>query len=175
VKSTKELELLIPVPSKSHYLVGYSDSTWAHTREKFRSQGGWIVGIQAVSSDGKLEFSPLSWASRTQRRVAKSSTTAEALSLLDMVDAMLCIQEGMADMGISKRAVAKIDSKDSSDLLKAGTYINPKDKSLILTVHVLREYIDNGRIELVKIPREVNYADELVKPTKGSLLRSLYR
>jgi len=175
VVSTKELELVIPPPSKGHYLVGYSDSTWAHMREKYRSQSGWIIGIEGIDVSGKLVFSPIHWASRTQRRVAKSSTTAEALSLLDMVEAMMYMQEGMRDMGISLRVVAKVDSKDSSDLLRAGTYVNPRDKSLILTVHVLREYINSGRVELVKIPREVNYADELVKPTKGTLIRSLFK
>jgi len=34
--------------------------------------------------------------------------------------------------------------------------------------------VSAGKVEVSKVSRELNYADELVKPTYGKILRSLY-
>jgi len=152
-------------------LVGYSDSTWANARDNFRSVSGWIVGV--INPTGK--FNPVAWASKVQSRVAKSSNAAELLSAVDMSDVLMHVQGLFTEMGMRlKLPQARTDSNGVVGLCKPDSCVNPKDKSLICNVHVMRDRTREGSFEVVKVDRSVNFADELCKPTRCDMLRSLF-
>jgi len=46
---------------------------------------------------------------------------------------------------------------------------------MLVSVSMLREYVNDNKLEVRKWPRDRKLADELVKPTKCELLQSLFR
>jgi len=172
---TRHYMLLLHPPHETDRMIGYSDSTWASQREGLKSQGGHLIGIEA-DIDGKTEFSPIAWVSKTQKRTARSSMNAEMMALSDMNDEMQHLARARLDMGLEVcPRIARIDSNDAVSMMRPMSYVNPKDKSLIVSVSMLREYVNDNKLEVRKWPRDRNLADELVKPTKCELLQSLFR
>jgi hypothetical protein len=62
-------------------LVVYCDASYANLKDG-SSQGGMIVFLV----DGEGRASPIIWISKKLRRVCRSTTAAETMSLLDAVD-----------------------------------------------------------------------------------------
>lgn len=68
-------------------IVSFTDASWA-TRRDGSSQGGQITLMmeKSVLNGAKTPFSVLSWSSRRLRRVARSSTSAEAQMTANTLD-----------------------------------------------------------------------------------------
>ena len=72
LKSTTDAKLIFPDPGgSSKGLVGYTDSDWAGDRYDWKSQGGYLF---------KMAGAPISWKSKKQTVVARSTTEAEYLA-----------------------------------------------------------------------------------------------
>jgi hypothetical protein len=72
LKSTADTKLIFPGPGgSSEGLVGYTDSDWAGDRHDQKSQGSYLF---------KMAGAPISWKSKKQTVVARSTTEAEYLA-----------------------------------------------------------------------------------------------
>lgn len=170
VKGTPDLGLIVPPPSEVQRLVGFSDATWGNVRDGGRSQTGWLVGVE--SKAGK--FYPLMWKSALQKRTAKSSCEAELYSLESMSMALVHLKNQLCEMGLpALPCVCRTDAKDVVDLLSPQTLTQSRNLLMRTLVRVVRERVVEHSLEVVHIPREKNYADELTKPTRGVVVRGL--
>jgi len=69
LKSTADAKLVFPGPGGSlEGLVGYTDSDWAGDKHDQKSQDGYIF---------KMAGAPISWKSKKQTVVSRSTTEAE--------------------------------------------------------------------------------------------------
>ena len=143
------------VGNKNDKLVGFSDSDWAGDVATHRSTSGYVF---------QFGQSTISWCSRRQQTVAKSSTEAEYVALGTSAQEVIWLRRLLADMGIGCVAATKIyeDNQGAIDLSH-----NPKHhsrtKHIDVAHHFSRELIVTKQIDVEYIPTGENVADIMTK------------
>ena len=74
-------------------IIAYSDASFANL-EDGGSQGGYIIFV--VGSNGN--YFPLHWQSKRIRRIVKSTQAAEALAMVDLVEACMYYQTFLCEI-----------------------------------------------------------------------------
>jgi len=143
-------------------LVAFSDSTWASVRD---ASGGFSMTGYVISVKTKTGYAPLVWRSVRQRRVARSSGSAELIAMeqaaVDLVYLKNLIKEILPTVNISGKI--HTDSKTADDLAASRTL--PSDKAVTVAAASLRDMIRHGDITIAHLPGSANVADDLTKPT----------
>ncbi len=136
-------------------LHGFSDSNWGADKSDYKSTTGYVF----ILSGGAV-----SWNSRKQPTVAKSTTEAEYMAL------SCCTSEAVWLKGLHNELVlTKIDSltiycdnKGAVDLSKNPTF-HPRSKHIGIQHHFVRERVIAGEIEVIKTSSHEMTADILTK------------
>ena len=138
----------------------YSDASYRNLKEG-RSQGGHIIFI----SDG-LNSAPIAWHSTKIKRIVRSSTASETLSLLDACDTAYQMSKLISECltGRKDKSVPIHCFTDSKNLFGAahssGTL---SDKVLLVEIASLRERIEQKEISLQWVNSTEQIADVLTK------------
>jgi hypothetical protein len=143
-------------------LVGYSDSDWAGDINTRRSTSGYVF---------QVANSTVSWSSKRQRTVAKSSTEAEYIALSLAAQEAIWLQRLLYDVGFKIRKPITIfeDNQGTIELAKNAKYHN-RTKHIDICHHFIRERVQSKEINVVYCRTDDMKADIL---TKG-LARSSY-
>ncbi|CAB4002480.1 Hypothetical predicted protein [Paramuricea clavata] len=143
-------------------LVGYSDSDWAGDINTRRSTSGYVF---------QVANSTVSWSSKRQRTVAKSSTKAEYIALSLAVQEAIWLQRLLYDVGFKIRKPITIfeNNQGPIELAKNAKYHN-RTKHIDICHHFVCERVQSKEINVVYCRTDDMKADIL---TKG-LARSSY-
>lgn len=173
-------------------IVSFTDASWA-TRRDGSSQGGQITLMmeKSVLNGAKTPFSVLSWSSRRLRRVARSSTSAEAqmtantldfhefakLAWIDL-DTPSTLSLKHADDYLSKHDSAMVcDARNIFDgVVKVETSgLHMEEKRTAIELLAIKERLGQARVNLRWVDGDQELADGLTKPWKHDpLIKALH-
>jgi hypothetical protein len=146
-------------------LHGYSDSSLADQTDDRHSTSGYVY----ILMNGAI-----SWSSRKQKTVAQNTTEAEYMAMTDAANQAAWYRSFLAELGYTVDDPIPLhgDNKGAIDLA-----LNPvtgrRSKHIDIRHHVIREYIENGYISLVRTPTEEMVADGFTKSLPCAPFRQL--
>lgn len=137
-------------------LHAYSDADWAGNRDDFTSTGAYIV---------YLGRQPISWSSKKQTGVARSSTEAEYRALTSAAAELKWLTSLMSELGLksSEIPVLYCDNVGATYLL-ANPVFHSRMKHLALDYHFVREQVQAKKLRVAHISSTDQLADALTKP-----------
>ena len=155
IKATIDLKMHFKRDEKAETLVGYSDSDWAGDKNDSKSTSGYVF---------KLFGNTVSWASRKQQTVAKSSTEAEYMALSDALGECDWIKKLLNDMKIEFEQPIPIYEDNTSCIRIA---VEPREykrmKHIDVKYMLIRDQVEKGEYEIIQISTEDQTADIMTK------------
>ena len=155
LKGTSDLKLRYD-GARANGLYGYSDSSWGDDPDNRHSTSGYVF---------LLADAAISWCSRKQKTAAQSTTEAEYMEMAEAGNQAAWYRMFLQEIGYEVRDPIPLhgDNKGACDLA-----LNPvtgrKSKHIPIKHHAIRGYIENGYIEIIRVPTEEMLADGLMKP-----------
>ena len=143
-------------------LFGYTDSSLGDQTDDRHSTSGYVYTLMNGA---------ISWSSRKQRTVAQNTTEAEYMAMTEAANQAAWYRSFFTELGYSVDDPIPLhgDNKGGIDLA-----INPvtgrRSKHIDIKHHVIREYVENGHISLVRTPTEEMVADGFTKSLSRVLL-----
>ena len=148
-------------------LIGYSDTDWGENRDNRRSTTGFVF----LMAEGAV-----TWTSRMQKTVARSSTEAEYMALSEACSEVAWLTSLQREIGYRPNFPVPLVSDNQGGIFLA---INPAHdrrlKHVDIRYHFIREYVESKRVNIVYISTDEMIADILTKPlgrTKFELFRN---
>jgi len=137
-----------------NYIVGYCDSDYAGDMDKRRSTTGYVF---------TLANAPVSWKSTLQSTVALSTTEAEYMAVTEAVKEAIWLYGLLDELGIGHKYIkVHCDSQSAIHLAKNQVY-HARTKHIDVRYHFVREILEEGEIQIQKIPTTENPADMMTK------------
>ena len=137
-------------------LIGYSDADWGENRDNRRSTTGFVF----LMADGAV-----TWTSRMQKTVARSSTEAEYMALSEACSEIAWLTSLQKEIGYAQTAPTPLVSDNQGGIFLA---VNPAHdrrlKHVDIRYHFIREYVESKRVNIVYISTDDMIADILTKP-----------
>ena len=136
-------------------LSGYSDATWAGDLDNARS----TTGVAFMLAGGAVSFT-----SRLQQTVARSSMESEYMALFEAAQLAKQLRDLLAHLGAEQRSPTKIYEDNEA----CATIANPRSytrraRHIDVRFHFTREAVEQGIIELTRIATNDQLADILTK------------
>jgi hypothetical protein len=144
---------------------GYSDSSLGDHPDDYHSTSGYVY----LLADGAI-----SWSSRKQKTVAQSTTEAEYMALAEASNQATWYRIYLSELGYETPDPVPLhgDNKGAVDLA-----LNPvtgrRSKHIPIKHHAIREYVEDGTIDLIRTPSEDMLADGMTKPLAHARLSKL--
>jgi hypothetical protein len=144
-------------------LHGYTDSSLGDQTDDRHSTSGYVF---------LLANGAISWSSRKQKTVAQNTTEAEYMAMTDAANQAAWYQSFLAELGYSVDDPIPLhgDNKGAIDLA-----LNPvtgrRSKHIAIKHHVIREYVENKTITLIRTPTLDMVADGFTKSLSRVLLQ----
>ena len=137
-------------------LHAFSDADWAGNKDDFTSTSAYIV---------YLGSNPVSWSSKKQRTVARSSTEAEYRSVAATASELRWICSLLTELGITPptQPVIYCDNVGATNLC-ANPVFHSRMKHVALDYHFIREQIQGGLLRVSHVSASDQLADVLTKP-----------
>jgi hypothetical protein len=137
-------------------LLGYSDSDLAGDVDSRKSTSGVIFF---------LEESPISWQSTKQKVVALSSCEADYIAAATAACQGVWLARLLSEIldSLVNKPVLKVDNKSTISLVKNPAH-HDRSKHIDTRFHLIREYAQNGQIEVSFIRTDEQLGDVLTKP-----------
>ena len=153
LKNSSDLKLVY-TQGKDLQVQGYSDSDYAADLDRRRSTTGYVFTVGGNT---------MSWKSNLQSIVALSTTEAEYVALTEAVKEALWIKGLLSDMGIEQqKALVWSDSQSAISLSKNNSF-HERTKHIAIKYYFIRDVIEEGDVEVLKIHTSRNPADMLTK------------
>ena len=151
LKGTLKYGLKFSAQEEKPELFGYSDADWAGDVDTRRSTSGYVFQIGSGT---------VSWSSRKQQTVAKSSTEAEYVALSSATQEAVWLRRLMKDLGRQMDAPATIyeDNQGAIELAKNARFHN-RTKHIDICHHFVRERVVSNEIRVIYCPTEDMIAD----------------
>ena len=141
--------------SKDLTLQGFSDSDWGGNTETRRSTTGYAF---------MLAGGAVSWASKTQKTVALSSTEAEYMALTETAKEAIHLRQTCEFFGFSATDPILLHEDNMGAKAMAENVITTSaSKHINIRHHFIREKVADGDVMLVYVRTERQLADALTK------------
>ncbi|XP_019186527.1 PREDICTED: uncharacterized protein LOC109181229 [Ipomoea nil] len=160
IKASPGQGLIYPSQTRLH-IKAFSDSDWAACNETRKSVTGFCIFLGS---------SLISWRSKKQATVSRSSSEAEYRALAATVCEIQWLTYLLHDLKVSvtKPAVLFCDSKSAVAI--AENYVfHERTKHIEIDCHVVREKVTKGLIKLLSVSTKNQTADGFTKPLPTSL------
>jgi hypothetical protein len=156
LKNTRTLKFTLGgFQAKSLILNAYSDADWARDLDTRRSTTGFGIFLGNTC---------ISWKSKLQPTVAKSTTEAEYMAISDTCDELLYLKHIATDMGIDVSAAITIKEDNQGCIaISKNNIINSRTKHIDIKYHAIREQINNKVINVQYVKSGENIADIFTK------------
>ena len=150
------------VPINSACLTAFADAAFPKVDGSVYAQTGIVCGL-VIGTGPHAAFHPIAWTSHKQKRVSRSASAAEILSIAEAVDFGLAIKTALER--ITDRQIPFEFNVDSRSLFETiTTQHESNDFRLRQAVQSIRESYERGEISVLRwIPGKVNPADALTK------------
>ena len=136
-------------------LVGYCDADYAGDDTNGRSTTGFIFSLGPAA---------VSWSSRLQSTVAKSSAEAEYMGLDEAVSEALLLTQLLQDMHMPQQLpIVLYEDNQSAIKLAANMQFQRRSRHIRVRYHFIRECVAAGIVKLEWIPTTNQLADVLTK------------
>ncbi|CAH9069607.1 unnamed protein product [Cuscuta europaea] len=136
-------------------IVAYSDADWAGCPDSSRSTTGYVVFLGS---------NLISWRSKKQPTLSKSSTEAGYRAIAYTVQDTLFIRSLLADMGITISAPVQLRCDNvSASYLVVNHIHHDRSKHIKIDYHFVRERVAHGDLVVKYVPTQLQLADIFTK------------
>ncbi|XP_052481122.1 secreted RxLR effector protein 161-like [Gossypium raimondii] len=141
-------------------LEGYSDASWGSDIDDRRSTSGYCIFLGG---------NPVSWSSKKQHVVSRSTAEAEYRSVAHVTAEMTWIQSLLTELFVPSLPKALVWCDSSGAIAVAGNPVmHSKFKHVELDIFSLREKVAAGVVQVGHVPGTHQLADILTKPLSAS-------
>ena len=156
IRGTTGVGILYSRDASAGQLVGYADSDYSGDLDGRRSTTGYIF---------TLSGSPISWNSTLQSSVALSTTEAEYMAEGEAAKEGIWLKGVVGSFGVTgmKGAITIHSDSQSAIYLAKNPVFHKRTKHIETRYHKIREWIEDGKIDLHKIDTLENLVDMLTK------------
>lgn len=141
--------------SSAATLTAYCDSDWASCPISRKSTTGYCI---------LLGESPVSWKSKKQNVVARSSAEAEYRAMALTTCEVLWLTTLLKDLGIKNLPTATLKCDNQAALaIAANPVLHERTKHVEVDCHFIRDHIKDGTIQTSYVPSKEQLADILTK------------
>lgn len=136
-------------------LSGYSDADWAGDVDTRRSTSGFVF---------QVHNNTVSWCSKRQNTVAKSSTEAEYVALSLATQEAIWMRRFLKNIGVEQKSSSIIfeDNRGAIELSKNPKFHN-RTKHIDVSYHFIREQVTMNTISVKYCPTQEMLADVMTK------------
>ncbi|KAF7776523.1 hypothetical protein Agabi119p4_4916 [Agaricus bisporus var. burnettii] len=153
--TTKDLKLRLG-GTKEPQLFGYSDSSYADCVDTRKSSMGYCFSLGSGA---------ISWNSKKQKTVSSSTTEAEYIACGEATREAVWLKNQLKERGIDPdKAVTIFCDNNSAITLAKDPIQHARNKHIEVRHHFIREKINDGIIDVWRVPSKLNIADILTKP-----------
>ena len=143
-------------------LLGFCDSDFASNLDSRKSQTGYVY---------KLYGSAITWKSTLQSVVALSTIEAEYIAMTEAIKEGVWLRGIFGDFGIEQKVVRVLCDNNSAICLTKHQVFHEKSKHIDVRLHFIRDQIDKGEVEVLRVSTNENAADALTKALPYSKLK----
>ena len=136
-------------------IIGYVDSDFVGDLDKRRSTTGFVFTLCGGA---------VSWKASLQPVVALSTTEAEYIALTEAVKEAKWPNGIVSELGLNQDTIPICCDSSSAIQLSKNSKYHERTKHVDIRLHFIREEIERGAIDVIKIFTEDNPADALTKP-----------
>ena len=155
IKGTINYGLVFDGRSTRCSLIGYSDADWANDVDTRRSTSGYVFQING---------STVSWSSKRQSCVTRSSTEAEYVALSHATQEVVWLRRLLNDIGEKQDqpSVMNEDNQGAIELSKNPRFHN-RTKHIDVAYHFIREKVNDKSINVKYCSTDQMLADVMTK------------
>jgi hypothetical protein len=154
LKGTSDLKLVYD-GACGNGLYGYSDTSWGDNLDDRHSTAGYVF---------LLADAAISWCLRKQKTATQSSTEAEYIGLAEGSNQCMWYWMFLEELGYDVQDPIPLHCDNhGSEKLSLNPVTGRKSKHIPIKYHVIRDYIENDQVDLLRIPTEEMLADGLTK------------
>ncbi|KAM3412689.1 hypothetical protein ACQJBY_004055 [Aegilops geniculata] len=136
-------------------LVAYSDADWAGCPDTRRSNSGYCIFLGP---------SPVSWSSKRQPTVLRSSAEAEYRAVANVVAECSWLRQLLHELScpVDKATIVYCDNV-SAVYLSANPVHHRRTKHIELDIHFVRDQVALGHVRVLHVPTSQQFADIMTK------------
>jgi hypothetical protein len=157
LKQSKGLKLRLSGDVSEEEMTAYSDADWAEDPSDRKSSTGYICMMNGGT---------ISWCSRKQATVARSSTESEYMALADTCQEITWLKHLASEFDVEVKVTVNSDSQSCIKAIENQKY-SSRTKHIDVKYHYTREMVESKKINLEYCKSEDNVADILTKPLGG--------
>ena len=136
-------------------LHAFSDADWAGDRDDYISTMGHIIFLGRT---------PITWCSKKQKSLARSSTEAEYRAVASTTAEIMGVQNLLQELQVPLSITPVIYCDNlSATHLSANPVFHSKMKHLAIAFHFIREQVQHGSLRVTHVPTGDQLADFLTK------------
>jgi hypothetical protein len=146
---------LLMKPSSLSTLVAYTDADWAGCPDTRRSTSGYCVF---------LGDNLLSWSSKRQTVVSRSSAEAEYRGIANVVSELSWLHNLLLELGCPLSRDSLVYTYNISAIYLSGNPVqHQRTKHIDIDIHFVREKVQRGYIKVLHVPSRHNFSDIFTK------------
>lgn len=153
----------------SKHLSVFTDASWASDRDNRRSFSGFIIFFKNI---------PISWKTRKQKCVALSSMEAEYIALSEACKELIWFskiyEESASILTLTVKIPLVYCDSESAIYYCKNNIENVRNKHIDIRFHFVKQFLNEGLFQLLKVPGKWNVADVLTKPVTKDKLKIFF-